>query len=79
MPTVRPPARPDPAISRIWHVPLSATRLGSFTGKVTATVNGVPWTTDVRQIPLEEHTQIVLNLGGPLISPPPISWSGTGL
>ncbi len=63
----------------IWHVPLSATRLGSFTGKVTATVDGVPWTTDVRQIPLAEHTQIVLNVGGPVISPPPISWNGTGL
>lgn len=63
----------------IWSVPLSGTQLGSFNGKVTATVNGQPWTGNLRQIPLTEHAQIVINVGGPVIKPPPISWSGTGL
>ena len=63
----------------IWHVPISATQLGTYTGNVTATLNGVPWTGELRQIPLDEHAQIVLNVGGPVVTPPPISWSGTGL
>lgn len=63
----------------IWHVDLSSTRLGSYSGKLTATINGKPWTGDPKQIPLDEHAQIVLNLGSPVVSPPPISWSGTGL
>ena len=40
---------------------------------MTATVNGKPWTGDPAQIPLTEHTQIVLNLGGPIVTPPPIN------
>ena len=63
----------------IWHVTLSPTQLGTYTGKVTATVNGVPWSGDPRQIPLDEHAQIVINVGGPVVNPPAISWSGTGL
>jgi hypothetical protein len=46
---------------------------------VTATVDGKAWTGDPSQIPLNNHTQIVLNLGGPIVTPPPITWSGTGL
>lgn len=63
----------------IWHVTLSPSQLGSYTGKVTATVNGVPWGGDPRQIPLDEHAQVVVNVGGPAVNPPAISWSGTGL
>ncbi|MGH9115562.1 MAG: hypothetical protein ACRDWW_06985, partial [Acidimicrobiales bacterium] len=63
----------------IWHQALSSTQIGPYTGKVTATVNGTPWTGNPAQILLNEHTQIVLNLGGPAVTPPPISWSGTGL
>jgi hypothetical protein len=63
----------------IWHQPLSSTQIGPNEGHVTATVNGKPWTGDPGQIPLEEDTQIVLNLGGPVVTPPPIIWSGTGL
>jgi len=63
----------------IWHQPLSATQIGSFHGPVTATVNGKAWTGDPTQIPLNEHDQIVLNLGTPIITPPPISWTNTGL
>jgi hypothetical protein len=63
----------------IWHQPLSSTQIGPNKGHVTATVNGKTWTGDPGQIPLNEDTQIVLNLGGPVVAPPPIVWSGTGL
>lgn len=63
----------------IWGQPLSATQIGPYTGHVTATVNGQPWTGDPSEIPLDEHAQIVLNLNGPVVNPPPIVWNGTGL
>jgi hypothetical protein len=63
----------------IWNQPLSSTQLGPYTGHVTATVDGKPWNGDPGQIPLNEKTQIVLNLGGPVITPPPISWTNTSL
>jgi hypothetical protein len=63
----------------IWHVALSSDQIGSYQGHVTATVDGKPWTGNPGQIPLNEHTQIVLNLGGPIVTPPPINWTGTQL
>lgn len=63
----------------IWHQPLSSSRLGPYTGTVTATVDGKPWSGDPAQIPLNEHDQVVLNLGTPIIAPPAINWSKTGL
>jgi hypothetical protein len=63
----------------VWHQALSATQIGPYKGAVTATVDGKPWPGDPVQIPLYEHTQIVLNLGGPIVTPPPINWSGTKL
>lgn len=63
----------------IWHVPLSPTGIGSYHGAVTATVNGQRWPENPAAIPLAEHNQIVLNVGRPVVSPPPINWSGTGL
>jgi len=63
----------------IWHQPLSATQIGPYTGHVTATVNGQPWTGDPAEIPLDERAQIVLNLNGPVVNPPPIVWNGTAL
>lgn len=63
----------------VWGQRLSPSQVGPANGTVTATVNGKPWTGDPRNIPLEEHNQVVLNVGGPTVQPPPISWSGTGL
>lgn len=64
----------------IWGHRLSSTGIGSVAkGTVTATVNGKPWRGDPANIPLTEHEQIVINVGGPVRTPPPISWSGTGL
>ena len=58
---------------------LTAGRLGSFSGVITATVNGHRWRGDPALIPLTQHAEIVLNVGGPITVPPPISWTGTGL
>ncbi len=63
----------------IWHVPLSSNQIGPYKGHVTATVDGKPWVGDPAQIPLNEHTQVVLNLGGPIVTPPPVNWGGTQL
>lgn len=63
----------------IWHQALSATRIGRYHGAVTAFVNGKRWTGDPGQIPLTEKAQIVLDLGTPVVAPPPISWRKTGL
>jgi hypothetical protein len=63
----------------IWQQPLSSSTIGAYHGKVTATVDGKTWSADPSEIPLAEHAQIVLNLGVPMVSPPAISWSGTGL
>jgi hypothetical protein len=48
----------------LWGQPLTATRLGGFSGPVTAYVDGKRWRGDPRRIPLRRHTQIVLEIGG---------------
>jgi hypothetical protein len=63
----------------IWHVPLTPGGIAAFKGPVTVTVNGKPYSSDPRQIPLTQHSQLVINVGGPIVKPPPISWVGTGL
>jgi hypothetical protein len=62
-----------------WHQPLSPTRVGDLHGKISAFVNGKPWTKDVRAIPLDPHAEIQFNIGQP--APPliHINWAGTGL
>jgi hypothetical protein len=51
----------------IWGQPLSPRRIGEFrTGggkQVRAFVDGHPWRSDVRRIPLSRHAQIVLEIG----------------
>lgn len=63
----------------VWGQALSTTQVGPDKGKVTATVNGKLWHGDPTEIPLNERTQVVLNVGTPVVKPPPISWKGTGL
>ena len=48
-------------------------------GKVTAFVNGKPWTKDPRAIPLLPHASIQLNVGSPQVPPRVISFAGTNL
>lgn len=63
----------------LWHQSLSSNQIGPYSGSVVATVDGARWSGDPSTIPLKQHAQIVLNLGRPVVKPPPISWAGTGL
>ncbi len=62
-----------------WHQPLTSSRVGAQLGKVTATVNGRPWTRSPRDIPLDPHATIQLNLGEPPAPLQTVNWSVTGL
>lgn len=62
-----------------WHQPLSASQVGSATGKITAFVNGKPWNTDLRSIPLLPHAVIQLSVGTPVVPFQTVSFAGTGL
>jgi hypothetical protein len=62
-----------------WHQPLTATTVAGEKGKVTAIVNGHPWRKSVRDIPLNPHTVIQLNVGGPAVPFQTVSWSQTQL
>ncbi len=62
-----------------WHQPLTATRVGSATGPVTAFLNGRPWTRSLPAVPLLPHAVIQLNVGRPMAPLMPVSWSATGL
>ena len=61
-----------------WHQPLSANQVGDVKGKVSALVDGKPWTKDIRAIPLDPHAVIQLNVGSP-VPFETVNWSGTGL
>ena len=62
-----------------WHQPLTATQVGAQAGKVTALVNGKGWTKSPRDIPLDPHAIIQLNLGEPQAPFQIVKWSVTGL
>ncbi|HEX4703537.1 MAG TPA: hypothetical protein VH352_15525 [Pseudonocardiaceae bacterium] len=47
----------------LWHQNLSPTQLGPNTGKITAFMNGKPYTGNPRDIPLTAHNVIQLDLG----------------
>jgi len=61
-----------------WHQPLSGSQVGDVKGKVSAIVDGKPWTKSVRAIPLDPHAVIQLNVGSP-VPFETVNWSGTGL
>ncbi|HEX3840342.1 MAG TPA: hypothetical protein VHU85_06100 [Acidimicrobiales bacterium] len=50
----------------IWGVPLTPGQVGPATGSVIAFYNGQHWTGDPRDIPLNAHAQIQLDVGTPL-------------
>lgn len=62
-----------------WHQPLTATRIASLRGPVSAFVNGKPWKRSPRAIPLLPHADIQLQIGEP--APPLVTtdWSKTQL
>ena len=53
----------------IWGQPLSRTQVEPAKGQVTALYNGQVWTGDPRDIPLNAHSQIQLEVGKPLVGP----------
>lgn len=57
-----------------WGQPLSATQVGPARGRVTALYNGQVYTGDPREIPLNAHAQIQLEVGAPLIAPETITF-----
>jgi hypothetical protein len=63
----------------IWRQPLSANQVGPAKGKITAVVDGKPWTKDPRSIPLQAHSVIQLDVGTPVTPFQPISFAGTSL
>jgi len=62
-----------------WRQPLSRTQVAGAKGKVTAFLNGKPWTQDPRAIPLRPHASIQLDVGEPTVKAQVISWAGTDL
>jgi len=62
-----------------WRQPLSGTQVAGVKGKVTALLNGKPWTRDPRAIPLLPHASIQLNVGSPQVPPHVISFAATNL
>jgi hypothetical protein len=62
-----------------WRQPLSSTRVGQLSGRVTAYVNGKVWHQSPRAIPLTPHAVIQLDVGTPLTPPQSVSWAGLNL
>jgi hypothetical protein len=62
-----------------WRQPLGSDQVASVHGKVTAFLNGKRWTASPRDLPLEAHFQIQLDVGKPIVPFKPISFAGSGL
>jgi hypothetical protein len=58
----------------IWGQPLGPDQAGPARGTVTALYNGKVYVGNPRNIPLEKHAQIQLEVGKPLISPASITF-----
>jgi hypothetical protein len=58
----------------VWGQPLSPTQVGPASGKVTALYDGKLYTGNPRNIPLNAHAQIQLEVATPLIAPVTISF-----
>jgi hypothetical protein len=57
-----------------WGVPLGPDQLGPQSGHVVAIYNGKAYLGNPRNIPLEAHAQIQLEVGTPLVAPDKISF-----
>jgi hypothetical protein len=62
-----------------WGQPVSRSQVATAQGKVTAFINGRPWTKDPRGIPLLPHAVIQLDVGSPAVPFANISWAGSVL
>ena len=63
----------------VWRQPLTADRIASLRGKVSAFVNGKPWHKSVRAIPLLPHADIQLEIGEPIPPIVTVNWKKAGL
>jgi hypothetical protein len=63
----------------IWRQPLSSNDVAGVKGKVSAIVNGKPWTKSLSSIPLDAHNIIQLNIGSPAAPFQSVDWSQTQL
>jgi hypothetical protein len=59
-----------------WGQPLSQDQVGPAKGHVTALYNGKVYRGNPRNIPLNAHAQIQLEVGTPLVAPESITWPG---
>jgi hypothetical protein len=62
-----------------WGQPLRANQVGPATGKVTAFLNGKPWTRSLRAIPLQPHAVVQLDVGAPSVPFQAVSFGNSGL
>ena len=58
----------------VWDQPLTANRVATATGRVTAFVDGRPYIGNPRTIPLFAHAQVQLDVGRPLVQPDSITF-----
>ena len=58
-----------------WGQPLGPTQAGPATGRVVTLYNGQVYQGNPRDIPLDAHAQIQLEIGTPLIAPQPVTFS----
>jgi hypothetical protein len=63
----------------IWGQPLSPHQIAGASGPVTAYLNGKLWTKNPRDIPLESHFVIQLDVGKPAVPYGKVSFGNTGL
>jgi len=54
----------------VWGQPLSRSELAGFRGTVVAFVGGRRWLADPAHIPMQRHSEIVLEVGGSLLPHP---------
>jgi len=62
-----------------WGQPLGPDTVGPAHGHVTVLVDGKVFTGNPRDVPLNKHAEIQLEVGTPLVAPESISWANTGL
>jgi hypothetical protein len=63
----------------IWHQPLSADRVGPYTGTLSVFVNGRPSQANPADITLKSHEDIQIDVGTPVIAPQQVGWVGVEL
>jgi len=54
----------------IWGQPLSNENVAGFQGSVHVSVDGTVFTGNPRTVPLNAHTEVTLEIGSPLVTPP---------